>query len=111
MSNENEIDTGEILQVLRNGIIKSRRIHPIWHEMKIMKQRFPKLPSSFGKWQYWYRSKTGKLVDCIELSYTEEIYGFIQWEICSPTHFFDGPERYRSLQEAEKRIIELLTDS
>jgi hypothetical protein len=93
------------------GIIVARREHPMYSMGKIVAEQdhgFPPLPPLFGKYQYFYESEKG-VIDMI--TQPAGIYGLNYpeiFEICSNGRFFEGPERYHSREDAEKRIMELL---
>jgi len=93
------------------GIIVSRREHPMYAVGKMIIAQdhgFPPLPPPFGKYQYFYQSQKG-LIDMI--TQPAGLYGPRYpetFEICSGSKFFEGPERYFSREEAEKRIMDLL---
>ena len=62
----------------------------------------------FEKWQYIY-SENDKKISLIQ--FTSRMYGEYCWEICQvdrKTQLFEDVERFKSKEEAEKRINELL---
>jgi len=90
-------------------IKRTRRVHPGFEEMeearkKMDYEQWRMLPKLFQKWQYFYE-KDGKKMDCVEFAsnmydgYDFEIYGVIE-----------DVERFQSLEEAQKRIEEVLGD-
>lgn len=87
-----------------------RKIHPLWQSFqKIAKTKIFGLHAHriFGKWQYFYSSKKGK-ISLIELpNYLMD--GKTLWEIfCIKGSLFPDIDRFNSKEEAEERILHLL---
>jgi hypothetical protein len=89
-------------------MIKSRQIHPVWLDWTAARglagdSYFP--PCFVDKYQWIYTSNKGR-VSLVRL--TDEFYSRRAWELCGSGLTPDGPERYATQEEAEKRISELL---
>lgn len=91
-------------------ITKRAVTHPMWatYQRMIEEGTWPdSLPPIIGEIQYWYESKKGKIDAILLPNYFCDNVDI--WEIYSEGILFDDIERYRTLEEAEKRIKELLT--
>jgi len=66
-----------------------------------------RLPRIFGDWQYIYTGKKGQISLVELIDYYGD--GIDRWEIYSlQGELFDDVERFKSKEEAERRIKELL---
>jgi len=82
-----------------------RIIHKGFTEFEEAKGMGHKIPQYFGKYQYIYSSKKGK----ISLIFLKKYYNC--WEIyCLEGDIFEDCERFPTKKEAEKRIKELLNE-
>ena len=96
------------MKKLNNTISCEKVVHKGWEEMQNLREEKPDLfPSIIGQYQYLYTSKKGK-VSLIELpNYFHN--GINLWEIYSlEGNLFEDVERFKSKEEAEVKIKELL---
>jgi len=90
-------------------IKRTRKVHAGFEEMMILRKRMDyvdwhHLPKLFQKWQYFYE-KDGKKMDCVQ--FASDMYDGMDFEIYGA---IEDVERFSSLEEAEKRIEEVLGD-
>jgi hypothetical protein len=84
----------------------TKREHPMWTHWKTldMLQRNT-MPSILGQWQYFYENEKTK-ISLVELP-NYFLDGKDIWEICGGG-LTEDVEKFRTKEEAEKRIYELL---
>ena len=90
-------------------IMVVKRRHPGYIEYEYAKNRgsWPiEIPALFGEWQYWYKSPKGEIDAVFLPNHLRDGVDF--WEIYSNGTLFEDVERFTTLEEAEKRIEELL---
>jgi len=85
-----------------------KRIHPIWEEFETAKKLTKgKIRQHLGKYQYICSSKKGKISIVEFPNYFGDGKDF--WEIyCQEGDLFDDVERFDTLEEAKKKVKELL---
>jgi hypothetical protein len=82
------------------------RIHKGYAEWELAKERGHEIPLIFGKYQFIYSSKKGKISLILLKKY---FCGIDTWEIyCLKGDLFEDVERFDTKEEAEKRIREIL---
>jgi hypothetical protein len=93
---------------MKADIKVTKREHPGYQEYILGKKTWSQMPCLFGQWQYLYESDKG-MMDAVFLpNYFMDGKDF--WEIyCQKGNLIEDIERYDTLEEAEKRIEELLT--
>ena len=86
----------------------TKREHPMWLSWRKIKQEIPYYGESIlGQWQYFYE-KGNIRISLVELpNYFRD--GVDLWEICGGG-LTEDVERFRTKEEAEERIYELLND-
>lgn len=92
-----------------SNLIVEKRIHQGWHELDTARKKGLSLniPSVVGKYQYIYTTKKGK-ISLIELP-NYFLDGIDLWEIYSlEGELFEDVERFKSKEQVEVRIKELL---
>ena len=97
--------------MIRKDITVESSLDPCWVEMQAMKKHFPRRTINLrtGKYRYLYSSKKGTISLLFEsrrmmLDHRERF-----WEIfCLQGKLFEGPERFATRSDAEKRIEKLL---
>lgn len=92
------------------GIVESKRIHNIWNERAKLKEKNPDytLPSTLGKFHYFFESDKGKISMISSPNYFKK--GETLWEIyCLQGKLFEDTIRFQTEKAARKKIKELLT--
>ncbi len=89
-------------------IKRTRKVHPGFKEWEQVYKKSGnskyEIPFLFQKWQYFYE-KDGKKMDCVQ--FASHMYQGLDFEIYG---VIEDVERFDSLEDAEKRIEEVLGD-
>lgn len=110
--NEEEKTKQEVIDRLKGRITPKKRIHKVYQEFKKANKKLDEIGSKkirqlIGKWQYIYSTRKGEISLVKFLDYLKEGDNF--WEIyCLKGNLFKDCERFRTKENAEKRIVELL---